>query len=248
MIHLIIASRNSHKSREIQEILAEVMVHSLDAFPGAPELLEDAETFEGNARRKAIQLAEWLRRRQVAEFTPDSAADGWYVLADDSGLEVDALNGAPGVYSARYAARESRAIGNSLDAANNAKLLRALAGVPLQNRTARFRCILALLPLPLAGAGHPPELKQATEVISSIETFEGRCEGHIEFEPKGEGGFGYDPLFIPRGCLESFAELGATVKNQLSHRARAVGQLRRRFFGGDARHRHPDRPADGRSA
>ena len=147
------------------------------------------------------------------------------MLADDSGLEVDALNGAPGVHSARFAALDRSAdgssaspAGNSPDADNNAKLLRLLADVPLKNRTARFHCVIALVGVP----------EKRVEVASPVcyadefepRTFDGVCEGRIISAPRGQNGFGYDPLFVPIGFEQTFAELGEDVKNKLSHRAR----------------------------
>lgn len=211
MTTLVIATRNRHKVQEIQAVLgAEFDFQTLIDLPGAPTVVEDADTFAGNAAKKAVELARWLATRPAISENP-----AIWVLADDSGLEVDALNGAPGVHSARFAALDQGTpSGNSSDVANNAKLLRLLAGVPLDNRTARFRCVLAL-----AGANqpNPPQL------------FEGACEGRILFEPRGQAGFGYDPLFQPLGFTESFAELGEPVKNQISHRARALAQLRQHW-------------------
>jgi XTP/dITP diphosphohydrolase len=175
-------------------------------------VVEDAPTFEGNARKKAMELAKWLAR-----ITPPQglAWENSLVLADDSGLEVDVLHGAPGVHSARFAALghqvEAATAGNTPDAANNAKLLRLLEKVPAEQRTARFRCLLAVA-----------SVKGSREV----KVFDGRCEGTIGFAPKGKGGFGYDPLFIPAGFKKSFAELGEKTKNRLSHRANAVTKLK----------------------
>jgi XTP/dITP diphosphohydrolase len=138
------------------------------------------------------------------------------VLADDSGLEVDALHGAPGVHSARFAALESGA--NSPDTANNEKLLRLLKNVPEEKRTARFRCVLALIAVPSSPVSQP-------ELAASAKFFSGACEGRIAVAPSGQGGFGYDPLFIPLGHEQSFAELGEDEKNKLSHRAKALDQL-----------------------
>jgi XTP/dITP diphosphohydrolase len=142
-----------------------------------------------------------------------------FVLADDSGLEVDALNGAPGVHSARFAAldrsADHRSAGNSLDTDNTAKLLRLLKDVPLEKRTARFRCVLALA-----------QSENPKSEIQNPQLFDGVCEGRIGFAPRGSNGFGYDPLFIPTGYEQSFAELGEEVKNRLSHRARALAKLR----------------------
>jgi XTP/dITP diphosphohydrolase len=137
-----------------------------------------------------------------------------FVLADDSGLEVDVLDGAPGVNSARFAALDTGRPGNSSDADNNAKLLRLLRDVPPEKRTARFRCVLAFVPV------HPPS------AIPQPRFFEGVCEGRIGDAPRGQGGFGYDPLFIPNGFNQTFAELGEETKNRLSHRARALAALK----------------------
>ena len=181
---LLVATRNRHKLEEIRAILAVPGLHLMGAeeVPGLPEVEEDAPTFEGNAIKKARTLAR---------------ASGRWTLADDSGLEVDALGGAPGVISARYAGPEAST------PANNARLLRELAGVT--DRRARFRCVLALC----SPAG-------------SIWTVEGRCEGRILAAPRGANGFGYDPLFVPDGHDQTFAELPADVKNGLSHRGRAL--------------------------
>jgi len=127
---------------------------------------------------------------------------------------VDALGGAPGVLSARFAADDSGASGNAPDAANNAKLLRLLQDVPSEGRTARFRCVLALV-----AVGELPDY-----LVPRL--FEGACEGRIARAPSGRGGFGYDPLFIPDGMEQSFAELGEETKNRLSHRSKALAGLR----------------------
>jgi len=211
-ISLVLATRNLHKAGEICAILSGACrCQTLIDFPGAPSVVEDAATFVGNASKKAVQLAQWLAGTRKAE----SANRNLCVLADDSGLEVDALQGAPGVYSARFAALEqsgggSRTEGNSPDAANNEKLLRLLEKVPLEKRTARFCCVLALAEV--SPDPHP-------------RIFEGICEGWIGFAPSGLGGFGYDPLFVPTGHAQSFAELGEVVKNKMSHRARALEKL-----------------------
>src|SRR5688572_18906408 len=145
---LILATRNTHKVQEIQAILGpHFRVRQMDEFGNPPMLIEDASTFAGNATCKAVQLANWLSNSPTAQ--------GVWVLADDSGLEVDALNGEPGIHSARFAAPDKSA--NSPDAANNEKLLRLLADVPLAKRTARFRCALALthVPSPAAKGASP---------------------------------------------------------------------------------------------
>lgn len=210
---LLIATRNQHKVEEIQAILGDSHEYqTLNDFPNAPEVVEDADSFAGNAAKKAIELASWLAESQNADetFGPGGRV---FVLADDSGLEVDALEGAPGVYSARYAALESGAEGNSPDEENNARLLRELKDVPPERRTARFRCVIAIL-------------ETAPGMAGEATCFDGACEGRIEAGPRGEGGFGYDPLFVPDGFEESFAELGEGTKNQLSHRARALEKLK----------------------
>ena len=201
MPSLLIASHNAHKAAEIATILGENFdVQSLARHHGAPEVEEDGDTYTANALKKAAETAAWLSSQVLAQALPD------FVLADDSGLAVDALGGAPGVHSARYAGGD----GNSTDEANNAKLLRALAGVTGDNRGAQFQCVLALA-----------ALGQASEV----RTFDGICRGRIAQAESGQVGFGYDPLFIPDGHDLSFAELGPLVKNAISHRASALGKL-----------------------
>jgi len=212
MTTLLIATRNAHKVGEIQAILgADFRCLTLKEFPGAPAVVEDANTFAGNATKKAVELAQWLFQMSIA--TPHSTR---FVLADDSGLEVDALNGAPGVHSARFAALDKSE--NSHDADNNAKLLRLLQDVPLEKRTARFRCVIALA-----------EVGNWKLKIENCQCFDGACEGRIQLTASGEGGFGYDPLFVPAGFKQSFAELGEDVKNQLSHRAQALAKLKSYF-------------------
>lgn len=197
MIDLVLATGNAHKVQEIQTILGSgFRICSLKDFPQAAPLIEDADTFAGNAMRKATQLAQWLGTEAL-------------VLADDSGLEVDALDGAPGVHSARFAAGPQA--GNAPDSANLRKLLRLMEDVPEGKRTARFRCVLAL------------------KANDSLMLFEGACEGKIVFAPSGRGGFGYDPVFVPDGYTQTFAELGEDVKNRISHRARALQKLRDHF-------------------
>ena len=183
---LLIATRNAHKLQEIREIFAlpGVEIRGADEIPGLPEVEEDGTTFEENALKKARTLA---------------AASGCWTMADDSGLEVDALGGAPGVYSARYAGVHAD------NAANNRKLLAALEGV--ENRAARFRCALALV---------APDGREWT--------IDGRCEGRIAHALAGTGGFGYDPLFIPEGESISFGEMPASAKNAISHRGRALAK------------------------
>jgi XTP/dITP diphosphohydrolase len=209
---LLIATRNPHKVGEIRAILgSQFQFLTLNDFPKAPKVVENADTFAGNAAKKAVELANWLARSQKSEVRSQNG----FVLADDSGLEVDALNGAPGVHSARFAAMDSAGTENSSSADNNAKLLRLLKAVPAEKRTARFHCVIALV------AVQSPVFK-----VQSPKLFDGVCEGRIILEPRGRNGFGYDPLFVPDGFEQTFAELGEDVKNKLSHRAKALEQLR----------------------
>ena len=196
-------------------------------YAEAPHVVEDAGTFAGNATKKAVELARWVGSRLGLPPGTDSASNGWFCLADDSGLEVDALNGAPGVHSARFAALDSSAEANSSDAENNAKLLRLLADTPPERRTARFRCVLALVPVPdqSSAAESSSPVCYADELELRTELFDGVCEGTILLKPKGAHGFGYDPLFVPAGYSETFGELPDSTKNQISHRARALAKL-----------------------
>ncbi len=197
MRQLILATGNLHKVEEFAALLADLpwAVCSAAVCGGMPEVEETGSTFAANAQLKA----EALRTR--------APSDAW-VLSDDSGLEVDALGGQPGVYSARFAGS------GASDAANVAKLLSALSSVEEVARSARFRCVLCLI---------SPQ--------GEVEFFEGSCEGQIALLPGGSGGFGYDPVFIPEGYAASFAELGDSVKSQLSHRARAVAAMKAAFSG-----------------
>lgn len=182
---LVVATRNVHKTQEIAAMLKErFVVRDLSEVSGAPEIEETGETFSENATLKAVGIS-----RVVPGL----------VLADDSGLEVDALGGAPGVYSARFAGAQAD------DAANNAKLVEALQKVDETARTGRFRCVMVLA--------------REGEVLAE---FDGAVGGTLIDKARGEEGFGYDPLFVPQGFAETFAELGSEIKNQLSHRARAL--------------------------
>ena len=191
---IVVASKNPKKLRELNEVLAAcgVACQSLDAWPDIPEAEETCDTFAGNARQKAMYYAK---------------ATGEWCLADDSGLVVDALDGAPGVYSARYAADrcDETAPREVMDAANNAKLLDELSGVADEDRTARFVCYLAL--------------SDGEKILAEGR---GTFEGRISTEPAGCGGFGYDPLFFlpERGC--SSAELTTDEKHAVSHRGEAL--------------------------
>lgn len=214
MVTLIIATRNAHKISEIQSLMGDGFhCQSLAEFDDVPDPLEDGDNFAANANIKASVIALWISNKYSGRFTdPDT-----YVLADDSGLEVDALDGAPGLHSARFAALDTGGEGNSSDADNNAKLLRLLADVPAASCTARFRCSLVLMSLPHIGTHH------ATVFA------EGVCEGRINKASQGDGGFGYDPLFIPEGYDRSFGELEEDIKNRFSHRAKAVERLKAFF-------------------
>ena len=199
---IVIASGNSHKAQEIQSLLGKEYTYlTLKDFPNAPEVKEDASSFAGNAVKKALSLVNWLKQN-------GAFSEGW-ILADDSGLEVDVLDGAPGVHSARYASTTQT--DNSSDEDNNSKLLRELTDRVEHHRTARFRCVIALAQ---AGEYTQPHI------------FEGSCEGRIAELASGEHGFGYDPLFIPNNHNISFGELSPEIKSQLSHRGAALRQLK----------------------
>jgi XTP/dITP diphosphohydrolase len=190
---LVFATRNPGKLTELRELLADLPLEVTSALElDLPEVEEDADTFAGNAAKKARAA---------------SRATGLPALADDSGLEVDALGGAPGVISARYAGPEQD------DLRNNEKLLADLAGVPPERRTARFRSVLAL-----ADSAGP----LGDRVLDS----DGLCEGSVLEAPRGTGGFGYDPLFYSPELGCTFAEAGVGPKNHLSHRARAMRAMR----------------------
>lgn len=180
---IVLASRNKHKIEELRSTLAPlgITLKSTYDFPDLEEVIEDRDTLEGNALKKA---------RYVFKET------GLPTLSDDTGLEVDALDGRPGVYSARYAGKDATYQDN-VD-----KLLGEMLGV--DNRTARFRTVVALI----------------TE--SGVYTFEGVCKGTIIKEERGNQGFGYDPVFLPDGYDETFAELDADTKNEISHRGHAI--------------------------
>jgi XTP/dITP diphosphohydrolase len=181
-MRIFVATHNAHKLREIGEILPGVEI-----LADNPDVEETANTFEGNALEKVRAIAA----RHAGEWS----------MADDSGLEVVALGGAPGVRSARYAGESSST------PANNALLLKNLGGVV--NRTARFVCVVALV-----------------DPMGREHVVRGECPGRISESPNGAGGFGYDPLFVPDGFEKSFAELGEEEKNRISHRARALAAVR----------------------
>jgi XTP/dITP diphosphohydrolase len=183
---LVFATNNAHKLEEISAILGDkVEILSLKDIHCQVDIPETADTLEGNSLLKAQYIREHY---------------GMDCFADDTGLEVEALNGAPGVYSARYAGGE----GHDSEA-NMKRLLKELE--EKENRKARFRTVIALI------------------LNGEVHQFEGTVEGHILREKRGSSGFGYDPVFVPEGYTESFAELGEEIKNQISHRARAVQKL-----------------------
>jgi XTP/dITP diphosphohydrolase len=225
MTTLVLSTRNRHKVGEIRALLpTDISVLTLADFPSAPDVVEDAGTFAGNAAKKARELAAWLGHPPGAAVLAGHGVKDpakVFVLADDSGLEVDALEGAPGVHSARFAALDTGAAGNSKDADNNAKLLRLLAGLPLAQRTARFRCVIALVSVPTVAGG--------ADASFAVDLFDGACEGQILGAPRGVAGFGYDPLFVPNGFSETFSELGEETKNRISHRAQALAKLRQHW-------------------
>ena len=192
-MNLVIATRNVHKLEEIHAIFGfqNIEVCSAFDFPHIPDVVEDGETLEANAKKKAVEIA---------------LATGCWALADDSGLEVDALGGAPGVYSARYAGEHCSY------SDNNAKLLQELAGK--SDRSARFRTVIAL-----------------SDPGGSVQTVAGECPGVIIDEPRGTNGFGYDPLFVPDGYSETFAQLSSDVKNRISHRANALQKAHEAWRG-----------------
>ncbi len=186
MTELVLATRNLGKKREIKRILKklELDIRSIDDYPQAPIVEETGKTFEENAVLKATAIAEFTKK---------------LVLADDSGLQVDALDGKPGVFSARFAGEGAN------DYANNQKLLSELQSVPQGQRHARFVCVIAI--------AVPGKL---------IGTLKGVCDGEISTYLRGQSGFGYDPLFVVRDYNLTFAELNVDIKNKISHRAKAL--------------------------
>lgn len=231
MTTLLIATRNTHKVGEIRAILGEDFKYlTLADLAGSPQVVEDADTFEGNARKKAEEIACWLSSTGKPKIETPNA----FVLADDSGLEVDVLNGAPGVHSARFAALDTGAPGNSSDADNNAKLLRVLADVSGPRRNGRFRCVIALTRVPEPRVESASPVCYADEFAFETQLFKGACEGRIGFELQGRDGFGYDPLFFPLGFEKSFAVLPRAQKNEISHRGQALAGLKK-FFKHTAR-------------
>jgi XTP/dITP diphosphohydrolase len=194
-MQLIVATRNMHKTREIEQILGSgFAIRDLTAHPEISEITESGTSFEENAELKAITVSKKI---------PD------LVIADDSGLEVEALGGAPGIHSARYAGA------NASDKEKVAKLLRQLAKVDPKSdqRHAQFRCVLAVA--------------RDGQILATVE---GVVEGKIAERPRGSHGFGYDPIFIPDGFEQTFAELSEELKNEISHRAKAIRKLQAKLL------------------
>ena len=187
-MELLIATRNRGKAREFRELLGDgIRISDLNDYPEIPDNAETGKTFAENATIKALAVSEQC---------------SGLVLGDDSGLEVDSLGGAPGIYSARYAGEPAN------DRRNIEKLQDDLANFCKEQRTARFRCVLAL-----------------AEKGKLLGTFAGEVEGRVIDQARGAGGFGYDPIFVPNGFEQTFAELPAATKNVISHRAQAVKAL-----------------------
>jgi len=191
MLEIVLATRNGDKIREIKKILNDTNARflSLEDFPGCPEVVEDGETLEANAKKKALVVSQYTKKLSLAE---------------DTGLEVESLGGAPGIHSARFAGEEVTYEDN------NRKLLKLMEKVPLEERRAKFRCVAALA---------SPD--------GRVVTCEGLCEGIIALEMKGESGFGYDPLFLLPEYGKTFAELGEDIKNRISHRAQALRKIKK---------------------
>jgi len=190
MRELVVATKNKGKLREIKELLAgvNVIITSLADYPGAPEIIEDGATFQENALKKAVIIAAYTNQLTMGE---------------DSGLEVEALNNAPGIYSARFSGE------NATDESNNQKLMAELKGVPLEKRGARYRCSIALV--------------DDEETIGLVE---GECSGVITTGARGTNGFGYDPYFLIPKYNKTFGELDPSIKAKMSHRAHALQALR----------------------
>lgn len=190
-MEIVLATRNPHKAEELKELLKDLdlKILSLSDFPEIPEVDEGSETFRKNAVKKALIVARLIDK---------------IALADDSGLEVDALGGRPGVISSRFAGS------GATDEENNEKVLTLLKGVPKEKRKARFRCIIAV-----------------AQPTGEVEAVEGTLEGEIGLRPEGKAGFGYDPLFIVPEYGKTVAQLGRDIKNRISHRAKAVEEAKR---------------------
>ncbi|MEW6686075.1 MAG: RdgB/HAM1 family non-canonical purine NTP pyrophosphatase [Candidatus Edwardsbacteria bacterium] len=205
-MEIVLATKNKDKIREISQILGRgrfetcpYTFSSLLDYPEIPEIIEDGKTLVENALKKARTV---------------TASTGKIALADDSGLEIDALQGRPGVYSSRFA--RGVKFNAPTYAQNVKKVLKLLKGIPPAKRKARFRCVVAIAK-PARGdpTGRPYYVA------------EGSCLGHITEEPKGKGGFGYDPIFVPKGFKKTFAEFSPLTKNRISHRAKALRKAKK---------------------
>lgn len=187
---LLVATKNKKKLKEIKDILKGLSfkITSLADYPAAPRIIENGRSFKENALKKAVQAARFAKQ---------------LTLGEDSGLCVDALAGAPGVYSSRFSGK------NKSDRQNNLKLLRLLEGLPLKQRKARYVCAVAL-----------------ADRYGLFAVVEGSCPGFIGYKPRGNSGFGYDPLFIIPKYKKTFAELGLRIKHRMSHRFRALHKVR----------------------
>ncbi len=190
-MELVVATKNKKKLREIKDLLkgVRIKVTSIDDYKNPPRIIEDGKAFHENAIKKAVKIARFTGKLTVGE---------------DSGLCVDALSGAPGIYSSRFAGR------NKSDAANNKKLLRLLEGLPQKKRGAHYVCAAALA--------------DKDGLVASVG---GKCDGRIGFTPKGNSGFGYDPLFVIPKYKKTFAQLGLKIKHQMSHRFRALTKAKK---------------------
>ncbi|MYF99148.1 RdgB/HAM1 family non-canonical purine NTP pyrophosphatase, partial [Candidatus Poribacteria bacterium] len=204
---LVLATRNIGKVNELTSMLNTNRQHqyiqllSLQDFPNVPEVIEDGETYEENAAKKATVIADYT---------------GFRTLADDAGIEVEALGGAPGVHSKRWAGEDAT------DAIRIQKMLKTLHGKV--NRKARFVAAIAIAdPISDKSEDKHNQMKQPRSYITDrVQVVVGNCEGHITHTPAGNSGFGYDPIFVPNGYDKSFAELGDAIKNQISHRSEAL--------------------------
>ena len=209
MMKIVFATNNQHKLEEIRQILGDKFeVLSLNDIGCHDDIPEDHDTLQENAFQKAQFIAEKY---------------GYDCFADDTGLEVDALGGEPGVFSARYAALDGDGSQSHDSEANMRKLLRKLGNN--NNRKARFRTVIALIEKGVGSQESGVRSRESGVRSRGVTLFEGIVNGHIAHEKSGSEGFGYDPIFIPDGYDQSFAELGAEVKNKISHRARAIEKL-----------------------
>lgn len=208
-LSLVLGTTNPHKQREFRALLAGVEVELLlpQGLGEPPDIEETGATFAENARQKALGLADWCAEK-VPEKGPGTLPSGYpvpfppLVLAEDSGLEVEALNGAPGLKSSRFAGPQAT------DADRNARLLELLAGVPPERRSAQYTSAICLA--------------QPGRVLIEVQ---GHLRGRIALAPAGAAGFGYDPVFIPEGYDRTIGQLGEALKHRISHRARAVAAL-----------------------